>query len=75
MSELIFCMIPTKKSDGKFNIYPLPQKYCHCQDTETKHFAMYGKYNDDKTNMIPTNVEDMEKLEEYCKQLTTEAKV
>ena len=37
--EMEFCMIVMhSKESSKFDIFPLPQKHCHCRDTKEKHF-------------------------------------
>ena len=70
--EMEFCMIPMKsKEEGKFDIFPLPQKHCHCRNTKEKHFSMYGKFNKERTSMIPSSEIDVEAFTKYCENLNT----
>ena len=69
VKEEEFCLIPMKIQNGQISIFPLPQKVCHCRNSEKKHFSMYGHFNKEKTQMIPSNQEDMENFEKYCKEL------
>lgn len=68
--EIAFCMIPIKDKEGNLSIFPLPSDHCHCKTSDKKHFSLYGKFNEEKTEMTPTNQEDITRLEEYYKELT-----
>ena len=71
--EIEFCMIPMKgEKDSKFSIFPLPQKHCHCRKGTEKHFSMYGKFNKERTTMIPSSQEDVEAFTKYCEGLNKE---
>ena len=64
--EMEFCMIPIKNGDSnELVIYPLPQKHCHCRDGNVEHFSMYGRFNKDRTTMIPSSQDDVEAFDRY----------
>lgn len=65
LEEIAFCMIPLKDPKGNVSIFPLPSEKCHCAKLEQKHFSLYGRYNEDKTQMTPSSQEDVKRLEEY----------
>uniref|UniRef100_A0A6C0LJ93 Uncharacterized protein n=1 Tax=viral metagenome TaxID=1070528 RepID=A0A6C0LJ93_9ZZZZ len=70
MSEDIsFCMIPVPTDGDKFHVIPHPTEHCHCKNSDKKHFALYGKFNEDRTAMIPSSEDDVKALEDYCKNL------
>ena len=68
--EISFCMVPVRVGD-KFNIFPIPCSKCHCKNSDKKHFEILGRYNEDKTQMIPVSQLDVENLEEYVKSLSS----
>ena len=71
--EIEFCMIPIQQPGcDKFIIYPKPTEYCHCRQGDKKHFSMYGKFNEDRTSMVPNNSEDVKAFERYCNEYIDE---
>ena len=71
--EIEFCMILMRSDDPtKFNIFPMPSKHCHCKNSDKKHFSMYGRYNKDRTNMVPSSDEDVKRFTEYCENIKKE---
>ena len=68
--EMEFCMIVTKNKNDpeKLQIFPLPQKHCHCRNTDKKHFSMYGRFNKERTTMTPSSQEDVDAFVEYCEK-------
>ena len=71
LEDQLFCMIVLGKQDGKFNIFPILTDVCCCNNLETKHFQVYAKYNEDNTDLMITNKEDLKLFEQYCQNLKT----
>ena len=68
--EIAFCMIPSKNKNGEIIIYPHPLFICpeeiipHCR-------ILKGKFNEDRTGMIPSDEGDVKKIEEHIRLLKT----